>query len=145
MRKKEEERKEEAAQAGAGGRGPKERGGVLSSLQPPWKCLQYHTNLTLGEQDLEVQTNWEFVALFISGFLLGLLEWFRRAMHGQKDKKVWLVHGWVSEGWVILCSQLRFEQRVAHPGRALVPQTLLSCDQSCTGFLGPGLKLTSLS
>lgn len=55
-------------------------------LQFPCKCLQNHMKLTLGEKDLEIQSNLEFAGLSISGFVFGLLEWFRWFRHGQKEQ-----------------------------------------------------------
>lgn len=119
-------------------------GGVLPSFQFPWKCLQYHMKFTLGVKASKIQSNWEFSGLSISGFV-----WVLRGSDGlcgvRKIKKVWSVHGWVSEGWVILWLSSRFEHRGGQPGLPRAPQTLLSWVPSCRGCLGPGLKLTSVS
>lgn len=40
-----------------------------------------------GKRLRKIQSNWEFSGLSIFGFVLGLLEWFKWVMHGQKDQE----------------------------------------------------------
>lgn len=109
--------------------------------------MQYHTKLTLGDRDLEIQSNREFVGRSVSGFSLGLLEWFKWVIHGQKDQEG-LVQSFVGlekakSLHVYPPGLSRGDITLAGP--CYPDATFLRSYPALVLYKGPGLKLTSVS
>lgn len=108
--------------------------------------MQYHTKLTLGDRDLETQSNREFVGRSVSGFSLGLLEWFKGVIHGQKDQEG-LVQSFVglekAKSLHVYPPGLS-RGEIALAGPWYPDATFLRSYSALALYKGPGLKLTSV-